>query len=79
MARHDGGGYFGRHHFIFYMTAGRAAAIRVGMEDNLYIRLGVLARSNAEQVEAAVQLILGRQTASPRRQEKFWVTRAWSM
>ncbi len=37
------------------------------MEDNLYIRLGVLARSNAEQVEAAVQLagILGRQTASP--------------
>lgn len=41
--------------------------IRVGLEDNLYIRKGVLARSNAELVEQAVGLVrhLQREVASP--------------
>jgi uncharacterized protein (DUF849 family) len=41
--------------------------VRVGLEDNLYIRPGVLAASNAEQIRAAVQLagILGREIATP--------------
>jgi 3-keto-5-aminohexanoate cleavage enzyme len=41
--------------------------VRVGFEDNLYIRKGVLARSNAEFVEQAVQLArqLQREVATP--------------
>ena len=41
--------------------------VRVGLEDNLYIRKGVLAPSNAALVERAVQLveILGREVATP--------------
>jgi len=41
--------------------------IRVGMEDNLYISRGVLAKSNAEQVEKAVRLIreVGFEVATP--------------
>jgi len=41
--------------------------IRVGLEDNLYLRKGVLAKSNAEFVEAAVNLIsqLHREVAGP--------------
>lgn len=31
--------------------------IRVGLEDNLYLRKGVLAKNNAEQVEMAVKLV----------------------
>lgn len=41
--------------------------IRVGLEDNLYIRKGVLAKSNAEMVESAAELAvrLGRKVATP--------------
>ena len=41
--------------------------IRVGFEDNLYVRKGVLAGSNAEQVERAVHLVhtLQREIATP--------------
>lgn len=40
---------------------------RVGLEDNLFIEKGVLAKSNAEQVEKAVRMAreLGREIASP--------------
>ena len=42
--------------------------IRVGFEDNIYLRRGVLASSNAQTVEMAVDLAerLGRQVATPR-------------
>ena len=41
--------------------------IRVGMEDNLYLSRGVLARSNAELVDKAVRVVreLGLEPASP--------------
>ena len=41
--------------------------VRVGFEDNIYLKQGVLARSNAELVEMAVNLALrhGREIASP--------------
>jgi len=41
--------------------------IRVGMEDNLYISRGVLAKSNAEQVEKAARIIheVGFEVATP--------------
>lgn len=41
--------------------------VRVGLEDNLYLKRGVLAKSNAELVERAVQLIdiLGYEVATP--------------
>ena len=41
--------------------------IRVGFEDNIYLRKGVLASSNAQMVEMAVDLIerLGSQVATP--------------
>jgi len=41
--------------------------VRVGLEDNIYVKRGVLAKSNAELVERAVQLIelLGGDIASP--------------
>ncbi len=41
--------------------------IRVGLEDNLYIEKGVLAKSSAEQVEKAVRFAqeLGLEVASP--------------
>lgn len=41
--------------------------IRVGFEDNIYLREGVLARSNAQLVEMAVNLVglLQRETATP--------------
>ena len=41
--------------------------VRVGLEDNLYIRRGIKAKSNAELVERAVQLIdiLGYDLATP--------------
>jgi len=42
-------------------------SMRVGFEDNLYVRRGVLARSNAELVQKAVDItrLVGRQVASP--------------
>jgi len=41
--------------------------VRVGLEDNLYLSRGVLARSNAEQVEKVRALVerLGRTVATP--------------
>ena len=41
--------------------------VRVGLEDNLYIRPHQLARSNAEQVRAVATMagILGREVATP--------------
>ena len=41
--------------------------VRVGMEDNIYISRGVLAKSNAELVEKMVRIAreLGREIASP--------------
>jgi 3-keto-5-aminohexanoate cleavage enzyme len=42
--------------------------IRVGFEDNIYLRRGVLASSNAQMVEMAIDLAerLGREVATPR-------------
>lgn len=42
--------------------------IRVGFEDNIYLKRGVLASSNAQMVEVAVDLAerLGREVATPR-------------
>ncbi|MDP2646690.1 MAG: 3-keto-5-aminohexanoate cleavage protein [Desulfobacterales bacterium] len=58
----------GRHQFpmgVINMIQG--GHMRVGLEDNLYISKGQLAKSNAEQVEKAVRLAreLGLETASP--------------
>lgn len=41
--------------------------MRVGLEDNLYLSKGVLAKSNAEQVEKAIRFAheLGLEIASP--------------
>jgi uncharacterized protein (DUF849 family) len=41
--------------------------VRVGLEDNIYLKRGVLAKSNAELVERAVCIIeaLGSQPATP--------------
>jgi len=55
-------------HQLSLGAAGVAAGggLRVGFEDNLYLRKGVLAKSNAELVEAAVKIIeaMGKQVAS---------------
>lgn len=42
--------------------------VRVGLEDNIYLRRGVLARSNADLVERAVRIVdsLGSQAATPK-------------
>ncbi len=47
--------------------------IRVGLEDNLYLRKGVLAKSNAEFVENAVSLVhqLQREVATPSEARKI--------
>jgi uncharacterized protein (DUF849 family) len=62
--------------YSFAYLAGALAMggnIRVGMEDNLYISRGVLARSNAEQVEKAVRLIIevGFEVATPEEARKI--------
>lgn len=70
---------FGQNYMFSVLAAGRqqmplaekSAAmgghVRVGLEDNLYISKGVLARSNAEQVERVRALVegLGRTVATP--------------
>jgi len=58
----------GRHQFpmgVLSMIMG--GYMRVGLEDNLYLTKGVLAKSSAEQVEKAVRLAgeLGLEVASP--------------
>ena len=61
-------GAIGRHEFPMVSTAivlgGHA---RVGLEDNIYISKGVLAKSNSELVEKVVRISkeLGRDIASP--------------
>jgi uncharacterized protein (DUF849 family) len=48
--------------------------VRVGLEDNLYIRSGELAKSNAEQVEKIVDLlseVAGREPATPAETRDF--------
>lgn len=49
------------------MAAGMGGHVRVGLEDNLYIGPGRLARSNAEQVEKVREIVerLGRSPANP--------------
>jgi uncharacterized protein (DUF849 family) len=49
------------------MAAGMGGHVRVGLEDNLYISQGVLAKSNAEQVARVREIVerLGRVVASP--------------
>ncbi|WP_428675173.1 3-keto-5-aminohexanoate cleavage protein [Roseibium sp.] len=49
------------------MAASMGGHVRVGLEDNLYIARGELARSNAEQVEKIRTIVeaLGRSVASP--------------
>ena len=57
-----------RHPFAYLAGAlPMGGNIRVGMEDNLYISRGVLAKSNAEQVEKASRLIreVGFEVATP--------------
>ena len=48
-------------------TIAMGGHVRVGFEDNLYLEKGVLAKSNGELVEKAVQLarLLGRDIATP--------------
>jgi len=49
------------------MAAAMGGHVRVGLEDNLYIAKGVLARSNAEQVRLIRGIVegLGREVATP--------------
>ncbi|MES2144580.1 MAG: 3-keto-5-aminohexanoate cleavage protein [Pseudomonadota bacterium] len=49
------------------MAAGMGGHVRVGLEDSLYIDKGLLAQSNAEQVERIRGIVerLGRQVATP--------------
>ncbi len=49
------------------MAAAMGGHVRVGLEDNLYISKGVLAESNAQQVELITQIVtrLGRTIATP--------------
>jgi uncharacterized protein (DUF849 family) len=58
----------GRHQFPMGSTSMiMGGNMRVGLEDNLYIAKGKLAKSNAEQVEKAIRLAteLGLEVASP--------------
>jgi uncharacterized protein (DUF849 family) len=52
---------------IASMSAAMGGHIRVGLEDSLWISAGRLAKSNAEQVKAAVQIIegMGLEVATP--------------
>jgi len=58
----------GRHAFsVAAMSIVAGGHVRVGFEDNVYIRKGVLAKSNGELVEKAAGLAraLGREVATP--------------
>ena len=57
----------GRHQLRLGAVAiAEGGGLRVGFEDNIYLRKGVLAKSNAELVEQAVRMItaLGKEVAS---------------
>ena len=49
------------------MAAAMGGHVRVGLEDNLYISKGVLAKSNAEQVDLIGEIVtrLSRTIATP--------------
>lgn len=58
----------GKVHFLSVaLSVALGGHVRVGMEDNVYIERGVLAKSNAQIVEKAVGLLraLGKEIASP--------------
>lgn len=58
----------GKVHFLSVaLSAALGGHVRVGMEDNVYIERGVLARSNAQIVEKAADILraLGKELASP--------------
>jgi 3,5-dioxohexanoate:acetyl-CoA acetone transferase len=58
----------GRHQMDFITAAAlHGGHVRVGLEDNLYLRRGELAPSNADQVAKAARLLtdLGREIATP--------------
>lgn len=58
----------GRHEFEMAMFAiPMGGNVRVGLEDNIYLSKGVLAKSNAELVEKVVRMAkeLGREIATP--------------
>jgi len=58
----------GKVHFLSVaLSVAMGGHVRVGMEDNVYIERGVLARSNAQIVEKAVGILhaVGREIASP--------------
>ena len=57
----------GRHQLpLAAVGVAAGGGLRVGFEDNLYLKRGVLAKSNAELVERAVQLVeaMGREVAT---------------
>lgn len=63
-----------RHPFAYLAAAlPMGGNIRVGMEDNLYISRGVLAKSNAEQVDKAARIIreVGFEVATPNEARKI--------
>lgn len=58
----------GKVHFLSVaLSVAMGGHVRVGMEDNVYIERGVLARSNAQIVEKAVGILhaVGKEIASP--------------
>ncbi|MBI2525807.1 MAG: 3-keto-5-aminohexanoate cleavage protein, partial [Candidatus Rokubacteria bacterium] len=58
----------GKVHFLSVaLSVAMGGPVRVGMEDNVYIARGVLARSNAQIVEKAVGILhaVGREVATP--------------
>ncbi|MFB6310477.1 MAG: 3-keto-5-aminohexanoate cleavage protein [Salinirussus sp.] len=66
----------GRNQFpLAVQAANMGANARVGLEDNLYLERGVMAKSNAEQVEKMVDLaweITGREPADPAAVREFF-------
>ena len=56
-----------QHLTIMYMTVITGGHVRVGMEDNVYLSKGVLAKSNVDFVEKAKKVIgeFGREVATP--------------
>ncbi len=58
----------GRHQLpLGAVAVGMGGGLRVGFEDNVYLKKGVLAKSNAELVAQAVQLVraVGKKPATP--------------
>jgi uncharacterized protein (DUF849 family) len=56
-----------RQYTLGAMAIGMFGHVRVGMEDNLYVRPGVLAKSNLDMVEdiKTIATICGRELATP--------------